>query len=158
MHLDEGVVVSGMELFLIVGYWQRFCRKTHKKSAKCVFCAYVLCTLYSFPPCGWNLCQIGQQFLFKTVKSGANDMVWLNVSYFTLQLATWLRERGSEGGSVPSPWCDHWQWTPYYIPSSTCFLSNNFLLNSYLYFCAGQAEDPYDAEPRVQPGGYKDDL
>jgi hypothetical protein len=24
--------------------------------------------------------------------------------------------------------------------------------------CAGQAEDPYDAEPRVQPGGYKDDL
>jgi hypothetical protein len=37
-------------------------------------------------------------------------------------------------------------------------ISKRILLNSYLYFCAGQAEDPYDAESRLQPGGYQDDL
>ncbi len=31
--------------------------KSQKRPAKCVYC------VYSFPPCCWNLCQVGRQFL-----------------------------------------------------------------------------------------------
>ncbi len=51
---------------------QRFCYKTQKGPAKCVNCVCVLCMVYSFPPCGWNLRQVGRQFLWVV----DNNKVW----------------------------------------------------------------------------------
>ncbi len=56
----------GLSLSLIVLLWAtgwRFCRKTQKGPAKCVYCVRLLYTVYSFPHCGWNFCEIGRQFL-----------------------------------------------------------------------------------------------
>ncbi len=59
IYVDEGVVGSGMG-FSWLGATGH---KTQKGPAKCVYCLCVLCVIYSFPPCGWNLCQVGRQFL-----------------------------------------------------------------------------------------------
>jgi hypothetical protein len=84
----------------------------------------VLCTLvYSFPPAAETCARLADSFclsLLSTVKSWANGMVWLNVLYFTARwggggvahhspyhYTTWLKERGREGGSVPSRWNLH---------------------------------------------------
>ncbi len=90
-RLDEGVVWGFPRLG--ANGW-RFCRKTQKEPAKCLYCRKtkkepakcmycVRCTLFpaAAEPCArlaGNFCQY-----WTTVKSGANGMVWLNVWYFT---------------------------------------------------------------------------
>jgi hypothetical protein len=63
-YIDEGVVGSGMGLFLIVGHWPKILPQTQNGPGKCVYCAFVLCMVYYFPPVAeicarlaGNLCQ-----------------------------------------------------------------------------------------------------
>jgi hypothetical protein len=82
-RLDEGVV-WGFPWLWTTGW--RFCRKTQKEQAKCMYCVRLLCTVYSFPPTAAETCaRLAGNFCqyLTTVKSGANGMVWLNVWYFT---------------------------------------------------------------------------
>ncbi len=70
----------------------RFCRKTQKEPAKCLYSVCILCTVYYFPPCGWNLCQVGRQFL--SVESGRK------VLFGWLSAISQLASRVGEGGGV----------------------------------------------------------
>jgi hypothetical protein len=51
IYMDEGVLGSGMGLFLIGGHWPKILLQNSKDAAKCVSCVW--CTL--FPP-GAEIC------------------------------------------------------------------------------------------------------
>jgi hypothetical protein len=50
-YIDEGVLGSGMRLFLIGGHWPKILPQNSKDVAKCVSCVCVLCMVYTFLPC-----------------------------------------------------------------------------------------------------------
>ena len=83
----------------------RFCRKTQKEPAKCLYSVLysILCTVYSFPPCGWNLCQAGRQFL--SVAGWGREGEWGNFVSIALHSLSLPGPGGEsrEGGCVPSP-------------------------------------------------------
>ncbi len=119
-YIDEGVVGNVIGPFLSTG--RRLCHKTQKRPAKCM--CTVLCMVFSFPPCVWNLklCPVGQQYLsvvdsssvwgilyglaecliFHSYSSqqggGGGEGEWGTKLPISLHYRTWLRERGRERG------------------------------------------------------------
>ncbi len=83
-YIDEGTVGCGMGLFLI---WDPLAEDsaTKLKTGQLYMCTLYLygvwCTL--FPPVAEICARLAGNFCQTTVKSGAYDMVWLNVWYFT---------------------------------------------------------------------------
>ncbi len=59
----------------------------------CVLCMRILCMVYSFPPSGWNLSQVGRQFLSVHYNSFVLAVGWLSV-------ISQLASRVGEGGGV----------------------------------------------------------
>jgi hypothetical protein len=104
----------------------RFCRKTQKEPAKCLYSVCILCTVYSFPPCGWNLWGWPAISVSTWQQFRVGQIVWFGCLSAISQLASRLEEGGGvwqlvsialhrltlpgpggesrEGGSVPSPW------------------------------------------------------
>ncbi len=85
-----------MGLFLIGGHWPKILPQNKKGASEiCVLC---ICTLYGvlFSPLWLKFVRAAGNFSQKltTVKSGAYDMVWLNLWYFT---ASWQGGGKGEG-------------------------------------------------------------
>ncbi len=93
-RLDQVVEESDMGLFLTEATGCRICCKTQKEPAKCLYSVCILYTVYSFPPCGWNLSQVRRQSVSTWQQFRVGQIVWFGCLSAISQLAS---------GSVADP-------------------------------------------------------
>ncbi len=77
-------------LFLIGGHWPKILPQNSKGGQLNVCTVHCVCVLRTFPPFGWNLCQVGRQFL-SVVDNSKVLGIWYWFAWMSdiSQLASW---------------------------------------------------------------------